>query len=246
MYSVFLIDDEPWSIIDAKETLNWARFGFQVTATFQDPIEALQTIRHNPPDVIFTDIRMPEISGLDIIAAVKKEKLNCICVILSGFTEFELARQAVSLGAYEYCLKPISPETGNQMLMRLEEHLKELHGIEVTEDVFPNEAIRRMTEYIELNLHKKIMLEDLAAHCYLTPAYCSKLFAKNLNTSFSQYLLDKRIEYAKRLMHDPQISLAQVAQRAGFSDQFYFSKCFKKVCGLSPSEYIKSQRDKKL
>lgn len=240
MYKVVLIDDEPWTIIDLKETMHWEQFSMQVVADFEDPNEALQYIRHTMPDVVFTDIRMPNISGLDLIMKIKEFHPACICVIVSGFAEFELAQKAVSVGACEYCLKPLDEDKGNLILQKIKAKLDKQHPESQSSSTGESEYnvhLQSITDYIERNLHKKITAQDVADHCYITKAYCCRILAKYHNATFSQYLLEKRMEYAVRLLKDPTMNMAEIAQWVGYPDYFYFSKSFKKYYGKSPKLY---------
>lgn len=240
MYKVVLIDDEPWTIIDLKETLHWEQFSMQVAADFENPQDALQYIRHAMPDVVFTDIRMPNISGLEIIQKIKEFHPNCICVIVSGFAEFELAQQAISVGACEYCLKPLDEEKGNLVLQKIKAKLdscSSVHEESESGEKELNAHLQKILDYIERNLHKKITAQDVADYCHITKAYCCRLLARHLNMTFSQYLLEKRMEYAARLLKDPGMNMAEIAQWVGYPDYFYFSKSFKKYYGMSPTSY---------
>lgn len=240
MYKVVLIDDEPWTIIDLKETMHWEQFSMQVVADFENPQDALQYIRHIMPEIVFTDIRMPNISGLQIIKKIKEFNPDCICVIVSGFAEFELAQQAISVGACEYCLKPLDEDKGNQILQKIKAKLDNRSNL--NEETGGNEKelnvhLQKIFDYIERNLHKKITVQDVADYCHITKTYCGRLFARNLNMTFSQYLLEKRMEYAARLLKDPSMNMTEISQWVGYPDYFYFSKSFKKYYGMSPSSY---------
>lgn len=247
MYRVVLIDDEPWTIIDLKETMHWEQFSMQVAASFEDPNDALQYIHRTMPEIVFTDIKMPTITGLDLILKIKEFHPDCVCVIVSGFAEFELAQKAVSVGACEYCLKPLNEEKGNQILQKIKLQLDKINPDATNEPVNEldsNTHLNNIIQYIERNLHKKITAQDVAEHCYITKSYCCRLLAKYLDTTFSQYLWKKRMEYALRLINDPKMNMAEIAQMVGYSDYFYFSKSFKKYFGKSP-KYFRDQLNEK-
>jgi YesN/AraC family two-component response regulator len=85
--------------------------------------EALQKLRNNSIDILFTDIRMPKMDGLQLIEQAKKIKPNIKCVIISGYDDFEYARQAMKLQVYEYILKPVDREELEKIVSRLVQQL---------------------------------------------------------------------------------------------------------------------------
>ncbi len=243
MYKVVLLDDEPWSIIDLKETMPWERFNMEVIADFDNPLEAYKAISHLKPDILFTDIRMPGMTGVELIKKLKDEEVDCIFVILSAYAEFELARQAVSVGAFEYLLKPINEQSGIEILQRISTVLKPKSEEAENADT-QNIHLNRITNYIDINLHKKISLQEVADNCHITKSYCCRLLRKHLDTTFVAYILKKRMEYAVALMSNPQLNMSEIAERAGFEDYFYFSKSFKKYYNSPPMEYRKKLSNK--
>ena len=84
---------------------------------------------------------------------------------------------------------------------------------------------------------KKIALEDVAEHVFLSPSYFSKIFNEELSSNFSKYLNKVRIEQAKRLLLSSSASLIEISNLVGFDDQSYFSKVFKKLTGVTPGKY---------
>ncbi|MGB9809558.1 MAG: helix-turn-helix transcriptional regulator, partial [Caldanaerobacter sp.] len=91
--------------------------------------------------------------------------------------------------------------------------------------------------YIHKNYNKEISLESVAKEVYVTPAYLSILFKKEMNINFVNYLHKVRVEKAKELLSNRNLKTYQVASMVGFSDEKYFSQIFKKYTGLTPSQY---------
>lgn len=101
--------------------------------------------------------------------------------------------------------------------------------------------VKKAMDYIWLNYgDSSLSIKTLADHVYLTPTYLSNLFKKNTGLTIGQYLVDVRIENAKRLMKDPQLKFYQVASMVGYEDSNYFAKIFKKKTGMTLSEYKES------
>lgn len=96
-------------------------------------------------------------------------------------------------------------------------------------------------QFIDKNYEKPISLESVAKEVYLSPAYFSAVFKKEVGVNFSDYLAQVRIERAKRLLTNIKYSVAEVAAAVGYPDQRYFSRVFKKLTGVNPLEYRKLQ-----
>lgn len=125
MYTVVLVDDEIWSLEGLTGSINWDKYGFQVVGKFTNSLESFDYICEKKPDVVFTDIRMPDMSGIDLIERARNEKLETLFVVVSGFAEFSYAQKALSNGAFEYLLKPVREDEANDVLRRLKYRLDE-------------------------------------------------------------------------------------------------------------------------
>ena len=107
-------------------------------------------------------------------------------------------------------------------------------------DVEHIDIINKITAYVKSNYMKKITLDDIAKHVYLSKFYVSKIFNEETNTTLSEYINNVRISKSKLLLTDNTLSLVDVANLTGFDDQSYFSKVFKSIVGVSPGTYKKN------
>lgn len=102
-------------------------------------------------------------------------------------------------------------------------------------------AVKKVMDYIwEHYGDSSLSIRTLADHVYLTPTYLSNVFKKSAGVTVGQYLVDVRIENAKRLMKDPRLKFYEVASMVGYGDANYFAKIFKKKTNMTPSEYKES------
>lgn len=124
MYKVLLADDEPWSLVTLKSCFNWSKYGFEVIRETMDPLEAYQFITKESVHAAFVDIRMPKLSGLDLIKKVKSEGFDTEFIIVSGFSDFSYAQQALRDRVFDYFLKPVQPDKTDELLERLSSYLK--------------------------------------------------------------------------------------------------------------------------
>lgn len=119
MDRVVLIDDELWTLVGLRNSFDWASHGFEIAGEFGSSLEALDFLRREPADVVFTDIRMPGITGLDLLRRLRESGSDVEVVIVSGFSDFEYARDAIRWGAAEYLVKPVEMDESDTLLQRL-------------------------------------------------------------------------------------------------------------------------------
>ncbi len=125
MYRLMLVDDEPEIRDGLQEIIQWEQEGFQVVGVAENGLEALQVAQAVSPDLVVTDIRMPFMDGLEMARRMRKMLPTVQFVVLSGYDEFDYARQAIQIQIKDYVLKPISSDEFVQVLRRVKSHLDE-------------------------------------------------------------------------------------------------------------------------
>ena len=123
MYSVIVVDDETWILKLIRKIVDWESLGFQVMADASDGKTALQLIRDLKPDLVITDIRMPGLDGIGLIKATRELDIDSEFIIISGYSDFEYARCAVTYDAFGYLLKPLGKEEFKDVLQRVGERI---------------------------------------------------------------------------------------------------------------------------
>lgn len=118
MLKTFLVEDEVVVRETIKRMIPWEQYGFELVGEASDGEMALPLILKEKPDLLITDIKMPFMDGLTLCKLVKKEQPDIKIVILSGYDDFNYAKQAISIGVEDYLLKPI---TKNAFIERLED-----------------------------------------------------------------------------------------------------------------------------
>ena len=107
MHSVFIADDEIWIILGLKKMIENSELPFQVIGNATNGVSALDAIEEKKPELVFSDIRMPGLSGLELLQKLNERKIGTKVIFVSGYSEFEYAREAVRGGALDYLVKPI-------------------------------------------------------------------------------------------------------------------------------------------
>ncbi len=110
MYALIIVDDERRIVRGLTQALQNSGLALSEVQGFHSAHEVLKAMERQPYDILLSDIRMPEMDGLALIAEVKKLQPACRVVFLTGFGQFEYAQQAVKLGAFDFLLKPVTDE----------------------------------------------------------------------------------------------------------------------------------------
>lgn len=202
--------------------------------------EAIDLILKYRPDIILLDVQMPVKSGIDVMKETKKAGLHPITVILSGYDEFEYAKQALHFGAKEYLLKPVRAKDILDCLNQFTDNHQDFAKI-VSDDA-ANYLVKQAEEFISEKYMEAISLQDVADELGISKGYVSTLFTKNLQYGFVDYLNMVRVERACGYLEQSFFKTYEIAYKVGFKDEKYFSKVFKKQKGMTPKEYRSRQR----
>ena len=228
MYRVFLVDDEAIIIEGLKKVVDWQQFGCEVCGSASDGQGALEAIRASKPDLLFTDIRMPEMDGLTMVAALRSEFPNLQIAILTGYHDFAYAQQAVRLGVTRLLAKPSRMEELEEAISAMTQNLAALKVPETaavpTEDEGEKELgsgsflVRQALAYIEETYAQKLTLQKVAEHCYVSQWHLSKLLNRHTGKSFYEILNSVRIKQATALLRNPRLRIADVSELVGYTE----------------------------
>lgn len=241
MYKVLIVDDEPVIAEGLKKIVDWEKYNCVVAGTASSGKEGLAMVEKCQPDILFTDIRMPGMDGLTMLAALRSEHKNLQVIILTGYRDFDYARQALNLGVFRYLVKPSKMKELDEAMESLSERLAsvaeaEQESIEDDNTTANNFIVKQAISYMEQHYKEKLQLTDVAEKVYVSHWHLSKLL-NSTGKSFSDVLNEIRIENAKELMEDSSLHIADISEKVGFADTAHFSRVFKKYTGMSANEY---------
>lgn len=128
MLKLLIVDDEEIICNTIASVIPWEELGITLIGTCLDGVEAYHTILDESPDIVMTDIRMPGISGLELIERISNTNLNTQFIILSGYGEFEYAKRAMKCGVRHYLLKPCDNQQIIDCLKSVIEDCQELYA----------------------------------------------------------------------------------------------------------------------
>jgi len=221
--------------------------------------EAIEIFEREKPQVAVLDIEMPGATGLDVARKIRETDKHCAILFLTGFDKFSYARQAISVRAMDYLLKPYNEQ---ELVFAVEEAIRQVSAQvpprpapapspaaepvrrEEDEDVRTTLIRAEISSFIEAHYREDISMQDAAATLRYSDAYFCKLFKQCFKVNFSAYLNEFRVNKARQLILDPRLSLKDVGAAVGYSDANYFTRVFKRLTGQTPSEYRMAAAEK--
>ncbi len=240
-FSVIVVEDEKLIARNISRSIHRVNKHFEVVALATNGEEALSLIDDMLPNVVFTDIRMPVMDGLKLCKKINEEYSYIICVILSGYNEFSYAKEAIHNNVMDYLLKPVNEDELSQILGEIEKKLvASQESFEIDDDPLyqkPDKIVELIEEFIHEHYMDLLDLGEIADKFGFSISYLSKIFAKITGRTPTKYIRDHRINIAKQLLRNPNLSIAVIGRKVGYPDQFHFSKVFKQTTGFSPSEF---------
>lgn len=320
MFSLAIVDDEPWALIGLRDIIRWEDYGFRCAAAYSSAEEALAGLRLNPVDVLITDIRLPEMSGLDLCGEALRSEIVRYAVVVSAYRDFEYAKRAIAEGVMDYLLKPLDRaeviRAAEKMYARLtaedgeiqdalaiwhncyvildhriaaaklnqlrrmefpnhrtayglscrqplpdemmacgmsrrwenfdgaEEMLREALASQQAEFCYSaNQLVSRLQAHIALNYESRLKNSEIAAQFYISEVYMSEIFKRCTGTTIGNFIIDVRIKQSMRLLQQTDLTVAEIAEKVGYSDASYFGRLFRKRTGISPERFRRSAQE---
>ena len=248
MFKAVIVDDEEDIRYLIRYLVEKSKHKVEIVGEANDALSGIALCEKLKPEILFADIRMPGMEGLEMIGRIKQSLPDMQSIIISGYSYFSYAQEALHRGVAAYLLKVQRIlETKQKELLhqkRINAELKKLQSyLETPRDTGKQkEPIQRAIEYIRENYCKDITLEELAGVVFMHPTYFSALFKKEMGQSFVVYTNGLRMEKAGRLLCEGGLRAVEVSHMLGFRDVSYFNRVFKKYFGKSPLEYKEGEK----
>ena len=258
MIKIVVVEDEMLVKKGLILTTDWQKFNCEVVGDAANGMEGIEVIGRMQPDIVITDVRMPGLDGIKMIEALKKEACKSEFIIISGYSEFEYARQAVKLGVRDFLVKPIDDEDlenalkntceevhNKKVINKIQSKMEDLTDSRVmlfkeyiiSEKEDEGDYTARAVNYIKGNYQKDISLKSAADTLFISESYLSRVFKAKAGKTFGDYLTYYRIKKACSFLKESDVKIHEIAKMIGYKDQRYFSVIFKKLVGLKPKEF---------
>ena len=240
MKSVVFVDDNPLILQSLRHSIPLESLGYQLAGAFTNSSEALAFCCENRPQMLITDIKMPGMSGLELIERLQTVYSNFSSIVITGYDEFAYAQKALRLGAIDIILKPIDDESLIAALRRASglrdasTHSAEtavvaadsgFHALDP--EIQTTAAVRRALDYLQDHLSEKTSLAELADYAGLSSAHLSKLLKKETGMNFVDINNRMRVEKAITLLTDGRYKVYEISNMVGINNYAYFYQIFK-------------------
>jgi two-component system response regulator YesN len=241
MNTVMLVDDEEYVLADLHHNVGWKALEVGRVFLEHSAKEALEVYKVYEPDVIISDIEMIEVSGLDLLGQIRMINEEVPFVFLTCHPDFSYMRQAMQLGSCDYLLKPVNYQELEALLQKLlmkeKQKQRKLAGEEI-----PLGLVDSAKQFVEAHLMDIGRIADIAEQLGVSESTLMHQFKKETGWSVSEYIAKTRLANASRLLKSTEWSINMISDMSGFRDAAYFSKVFRKLTNMSPSEYRKIHR----
>lgn len=256
-----LIADDELVIRNGLVSLDWEKIGITEVYSARNGMEAKELLLSEPIDIVIFDIRMPGMTGLELAAMVKEYSMDTAVILLTGFSEFSYAQEALRSGVSDYLLKPFHPrdivKTVESVKKKLEKdrYLRNLarehedtkgafDTLSQVRNTFPkvSQIVENILEDIARDFNEPLSLGIFAQRYHFSNNYISKRMKQETGYSFMDILLAVRVMNAAKLLYEGE-KVNKAAQQTGFNDQHYFSQVFRRAFGCSPTDFKKQEND---
>jgi len=241
MYNLVIVDDESKIRNGLCNYFPWHEVGFEVVYGAKNGRDALDFIQKHHVDVILSDIKMPEMSGIELIEQLYRQKSKIKVVFLTGFREFEFAQKALIFGAVNFIVKPTKYHELANIFSRIKADLDECRS-ETANNVssgaqsYHDKIIAMIKSHVEEH-YDRVTLDDVAELVHMNPTYISKYFKQKTGQKFSDYVISVKMKKAADLLSDINYRVYDVSSMVGYDNAKNFSTTFKKYYGKNPREF---------
>lgn len=236
-YRLLVADDERLVAHNIAKNVERASDVFEIVCIAPDGEAALERARELLPHVVITDIKMPQMDGLELMRRLRDCLPQTRVVIVSGYDDFELVRMALKQNACDYLLKPINLGELTVTLKRIQTEL-DAQQRALSPESDAQRIADAVKEYLLANLAEAIDFSAMASDMGFSASYLTRVFKeRNEGQTPIRYLQELRLNAARRMLRDSTLSVKEIAPRVGYADPFHFSKSFKQATGMSPVQY---------
>lgn len=240
---VVIADDNQKMCMGIKRIITDKFPQFTIEGAFEDGESLMEYLENHIPDLLITDICMPGFDGLEACRKLREKSSSAHIILITGYKNFEYAKQAIRYKVHELLVKPFSSE---QLIEAIISAVNDLRSdeIQVSESSTPQSYIvSEAKAYVQKNFSNSSLSRSMIAdHLSVNASYLSDVFKSETKIGLSEYITQIRIQNAKQLLSDNSISIQEVAKEVGCNSLQYFYQLFKKETGITPAEYQKRKR----
>ena len=242
MINLVIVEDET-NIRECLQSLfPWSSLGVEVSAAFANGQEAYKYLMSHSADLLLTDIRLPGLTGLELIQMLREGRNMIPVIILTGYRQFDYAQQAIRYKVDDFLLKPIKYEELTAAILRIRDKLesgitrKSEPADSVLDSTYHERIISSAKQYLTAHL-TDASLEEAAISVNLSPGYFSRLFHKVTGETFSDYLTGCRMKKAAEYLHGTNYKTYEISLMVGYDNPKNFTRAFNQYYHVTPREF---------
>jgi YesN/AraC family two-component response regulator len=247
MLKVLIVDDDYLTRNFIRLCIDWNANGLEIIGEAGTAQEGLALIENDCPDILLTDICMPQMNGMEFSRIALQLHPALKIVIITAHAEFEYAKESLRIGITDFIVKPIQVQelleviNKTKGILRQEHELRQSH-LKLSGDTHSKNwnLAQKICAYMEDNLYKpELGMEEVAQVFSISKGHLGRIMREETGKTFVDFLTDTRIKYACQLLKYSDLKAFQVGERVGIHDPHYFSMLFKKATGESILEFRK-------
>lgn len=227
MLRVVIADDDLSAAARLRTLLREEQMPIEVIAEVGDGASALEVILEQKPDLVFVDVQMPRMNGLEVIRLAKAKHATAKFIIITAYSSFDYAQLALRLRADDILLKPINRD---QLIASLNRAV----GLQFSS----NRQVNEILLFIGAHLSEQLTLQRIADQFFISSYHLSHLFKKYMGMTCIDCIHWMRIERAKDMLRNTNMSIKEISEKNGYSNLNNFYMHFKKLTGMTPKAYI--------
>ena len=242
MLKVLVVEDEELIRRGIVLAVDWAALDCVVVGEAANGEEALEAVERLGPTLIITDLKMPRMDGIELLRRLREDGCDAFVIILTAYDSFEYAQSALRLGAVDFLLKPFHDGDLERAVQRLQKRMSsaaaQAEPIPGLKKGDKSRYVLEAMDYIGGHYNDPgISVASIAQHLGISEGHLSHTFKKETDYTLLNYLTRFRIQKAMALLREGRVKVYEAAEQVGYRDVTHFSATFKKVVGVSPSEY---------
>lgn len=233
MASVLIVDDEELSRLALRKLLSRLFPAVEVAGEAENGRVAVELAASLRPDIVFMDIRLPAMNGIDAARAILAELPGVKVVVLSAYDSFGFAQRAINIGVSGYLLKPVDEGDFSELFGRV---LATAGGAGPEQPRGRRAEIERAIASLPL---RELGLERVAELVGMNSQRLSRTFKELFGLRFVEYSTGLRIAAAKVALEEEEVTVEELCRRLGWTDAAHFTKVFKERTGLTPKAFAR-------
>jgi len=246
LYKVLHVDSDASSREATERMIDWARLGLDIQAHASHSAEACALFDKQRFSLVLINMKHSHTEGLKLCGQIRQNSQVPI-ILLGGSPDYALVKQALLYQVNDYLAEPVKSSHLSASLRNVIELLNRSEPVASPQTTPPQErskpspVVEIVMRYVQAELHQNITLKKISDALHFNCAYLGRKFKNEENMSFNEYLLQQRMEKAKRLLEQTDMRIYEIANEVGYTEIDWFYKKFKEYTGISANEYRKKQ-----